>query len=49
MEKIEELYPDIICPISKEIMKNPVITDNGNMVLDVVVFSKAYRCTYKEK
>ena len=29
MEKIEELYPDIICPISKEIMKNPVITDNG--------------------
>lgn len=29
MTNIEELYPDIVCPISKEIMKNPVITDNG--------------------
>ena len=29
MINIEELYPDIVCPISKEIMKNLVITDNG--------------------
>lgn len=29
MINIEELYPDIVCPISKEIMKDPVITDNG--------------------
>ena len=26
---LEEMYPDIICPISKLIMKNPVITNNG--------------------
>ena len=29
MINIEELYPDIVCPISKEIMKDPVITNNG--------------------
>jgi hypothetical protein len=29
MFNIEELYPDIVCPISKEIMKDPVITNNG--------------------
>lgn len=26
---IEDLYPDIICPISKQIMINPVITNMG--------------------
>lgn len=26
---IIELYPDIICPITQEIMNNPVITNNG--------------------
>ena len=29
MISIEELYPDIICPISKEVMKDPFITNNG--------------------
>ena len=29
LNNIEDLYPDIVCPISKQIMKNPVITNNG--------------------
>ena len=29
LDNIEDLYPDIVCPISKQVMKNPVITNNG--------------------
>ena len=26
---LEELYPDIICSLTHEIMKDPIITNNG--------------------